>query len=372
MRNLIISTVGTSLITNKASKEELKKLYEYSNCNDDDCPQEIKDLVTSFIPKILEELKTSDIRTLRKSSAELNGILGFYNDNLSNGKGDFHILICTDTFQGKKAAEVVKDFLQQHEIACYIYFPRKLSTKDKESFSEGVKNLLKYFDETLPNYRKQNYQIVFNLTGGFKSMQGFLNTIAMFYADKVIYIFESRLSELIEIPRLPIKIDLEFFKENADKLLLLSVDKLRVEDLQDVPETLFDKIDDNLIFSVWGELLWNKVKYDLFDHLPKLPFIKYEDTFIKCFNNIVDKYEKIRLLEKIAYISAKLYVNKGDIAVLKRDGGLQYDNYVNKKVDGFPIGHFRINDAFRVSCIYKNQNLYLRKYGNHDFVNDNP
>lgn len=372
MKNLIISTVGTSLITNSASKEELKKLYEYSNCTEENCPIEIKELVLSLIPKVSERLKNSDMQTLRKSSAELNGIVGFYNNNLSNGKGDLHLLICTDTFQGKKTAEIIKDFLQQNGIACDFYVPLHLSTKNKDSFSEGVKNLLKYFDENLPNYKKQNYHIVFNLTGGFKSLQGFLNIIAMFYADKVIYIFESKFSELIEIPRLPIKIDMEFFKENRDKLLFLSVDKLREGDLQNLPETLIDKIDGLLIFSVWGELLWNKVKYDLFDQLPELPFIRYEDTFVRSFNSIIDKYEKMRLIEKIAYISAKLVEHNGDIVVLKRDGGLQYDNYVNKKVADLPIAHFRINEGFRVSCVYKNKNLYLRKYGNHDFVNENP
>ncbi len=129
MKNLIISTVGTSLITNPASKEELNRLYEYSNCNEDDCPQEIKNLIAALTPKSLEKLKTSDPKSLRKSSAELNGILGFYNDDLSKGKGDLHLLICTDTFQGIKAAEVLKEFLLSNDIACDIYVPKNLSTK---------------------------------------------------------------------------------------------------------------------------------------------------------------------------------------------------------------------------------------------------
>jgi CRISPR/Cas system-associated protein Csm6 len=48
--------------------------------------------------------------------------------------------------------------------------------------------------------------VVFNLTGGFKSVQGFLQAISSFYADETIYIFQFS-SELLQIPRLPIKLD---------------------------------------------------------------------------------------------------------------------------------------------------------------------
>lgn len=373
MKNLVISSVGTSFITNQASKVDVNTLYQYSNCTINDCPEEIKNLIDSYVPQITEKLsKAENNSIIRRLSAELNGIFGFYNNNLNNKNNDFHFFISTDTYQGLKSAEVVKNYIRGKGIPCEIYTPRNLSTKNKDSFSDGIKDLLKWFDEIVNEYKKSGYQIIFNLTGGFKSLQGFLNTIAMFYADKIIYIFESQQAELIEIPRLPIQIDYSIFQDNLDKFLLLKENSLN-KSVLNIPESLYDEIDNKIIFSVWGELLWNKVKYDLLDKLIPLPSLVYEDSFKKCFENIIDKGEKVKLLETLAKVSSLLIESNGNIDVLKRDGGLLYENYNNKYIDGqLPIGHFRINQGDRISCFYKNQKLYLRKYGRHDFVNTNP
>lgn len=366
MRNLVISTVGTSLITNPASKEEQTMLYRYSNCNEDQCPSELKNLINELIPKINVKLQNSDLHSIRRISAELNGILGFYSENFSKGKDDLHFLICTDTYQGKISAEVVKNFLESNKIISQIYSPGGLSTKDKVSFSEGIKELLKWFDENIFNYKKAGYQIIFNLTGGFKSLQGYLNTIAMFYADKIIYIFESEQAELIEIPRLPIKIDYEPFIKNRDKLLLLSANKIyEINDFIDFPESAFDLIDNKLILSVWGEVIWNKVKYDIFDELPKLPFIEYHRAFKEKYSNFIDKGLKLKLVELIAKISVLLEDSKGNTAILSK-GGIQFSPLESKKFEGNQLYHFRLDLGLRVNCIKKGNNLLLIEFGTHD------
>ncbi|MBK8043622.1 MAG: hypothetical protein IPK21_13770 [Haliscomenobacter sp.] len=86
---------------------------------------------------------------------------------------------------------------------------------------EAIKDLLKWCDETLPGYRTAGYEIIFNLTGGFKSLQGYLNTIGMFYADRIVYIFESG-QEVIAIPKLPVKLEMGIFYEQASIFLQLS------------------------------------------------------------------------------------------------------------------------------------------------------
>ncbi len=373
MRNLIISTIGTSLLTNPATKEEQNELYKYSNCKENECPVEIKNLIEALVPKVEQKLNIADIPTLRKISAELNGILGFYNNDLNKAKNDIHFLICTDTYQGKVSADIEKKFFESKEIVCQIIVPKGLSTKNKESFSDGIKELLKIFDETLEGYKQSGFQIIFNLTGGFKSLQGYLNTIAMFYADKIIYIFESPQSELIEIPRLPIKINLELFNNFKNKLFLLNAGYLYdSNEFQEFPESAIDIIDNKVILSIWGEVIWNKVKYDLIEPLPSLPYLKYENSFIESYNSIIDKNEKFKLVEKLSKVSVRLIENNGDISILKKDGGFLYENYKSKFEGSIPLGHFRINDGYRISCLYKNNQLYLRKYGNHDFVNNNP
>lgn len=366
MKNLIISTIGTSLLTNPASKEERSILYKYSNCNQEECPTEVTSIISSLIPKITEKLHNFDLHSVRRDSAELNGILGFYQKDFSKGKNDFHFLICTDTFQGKKSAEVIKNFLASNGINSEIIVPNDLSTKNKESFSEGIKELLKFFDENLFNYKKDGYQIIFNLTGGFKSLQGYLNTIAMFYADKIIYIFESEQAELIEIPRLPIQIDTKPFEKHKDKLLLLSANRIfDINDFNDFPESAIDIIDNKVILSVWGEVIWNKIKYDIFDELPQLPFLEYHKNFGDKFESIVDKQTKFQLLYTLAKVSVLLENSNGNTSDLSK-GGIQFSPLESMQLKGGQVYHFRVDLSNRVNCIKKNNKLLLINFGSHD------
>jgi hypothetical protein len=49
------------------------------------------------------------------------------------------------------------------------------------------------------------------------------------------------------------------------------------------------------------------------------------------------------------------------------------DDYTNRKTpNGQPIGHFRLTQDRRVSCVAEGRMLRLRHFGNHDQVNDNP
>lgn len=366
MKNLIISTVGTSLITNSADREQQNLLNEYSNSNETECPVEIIKLVEALFRKALEKLYSSDNHSKRRLSAELNGILGLYDENLSGRNDDFHFLICTDTYQGKKSAEVIKEFLVKHKIATEIVQPRKLSTKNKDDFSDGIKELLKWFDETIYGYKKTGYQVIFNLTGGFKSLQGYLNTIAMFYADKIIYIFESEQAELIEIPRLPIRIDNEPFKKNKLKLLLLNANKVyEKNEFLDFPESAFDTIDNKLILSVWGEVIWNKLKYDLFDELPELPFIIYHSSFKDLFGKERDKKLKVKILETLAKVSVILEESNGNTQNLSK-GGIQFSPLESKKFEGQQLYHFRLDLGIRINCIKKENKLLLTEFGTHD------
>lgn len=366
MKNLIISTVGTSLITNSTDKEQQNLLYRYSNCSETECPSEIIELVEKLFDKALKKLYSSDNHFKRRLSAELNGILGLYDENLSGRNYDFHFLICTDTYQGKKSAEVIKEFLEKHKITTEIIQPRKLSTKNKDDFSDGIKEILKWFDETIYGYKKAGYQVIFNLTGGFKSLQGYLNTIAMFYADKIIYIFESEQAELIEIPRLPIKIDDEPFKKNKLKLLLLNANKIyEKNDFLDFPESAFDTIDNKLILSVWGEVIWNKLKYDLFDELPELPFIIYHSNFRDLFGKERDKKLKVKILETLAKVSVILEESSGNTQNLSK-GGIQFSPLESKQFESKPLYHFRLDLGIRINCIKNENKLLLIEFGTHD------
>ena len=375
MKKLILSTVGTSILSNVADKDERKLLYNNSNCiSEKDCPENAIRLINNLEQKVADKLKSEyNNSKLRRLSAELNGIFGFY-ENSKIDKEDLHFLITTDTFQGKKCGNILSVLLSNNNLIAQIFTPPELTTRTKYDFEQGIKNLLKWCEETLTGFKQNGYEIIFNLTGSFKSLQGYMNTIAMFYADKIIYIFESEKAELIEIPKLPIVVDEEKIEESKQQILLMSVGKIYAKnELSETPQILLDEIDNQISLSVWGELLWNNSKQKILSkELIELPFLVYSDELTKLFNKSTIN-DRIKLQETIAKVSKILIENNGNLSLLKQDGGLLYDNFSNKKDEnGNPIGHFRINQGDRVSCVAKRGKLFLRKFGRHDFVNDNP
>lgn len=372
MKKLFLSSVGTSILTNIASKEERFKLYNSSNCIDEnDCSNDIKTLIQKLETEALQKFETKN--NVRRFSAELNGIFGFY-ENEDHHNEDLHYLITTDTYQGIKCGDIIQNYLNKKNINAQIFTPKELTTRTKYNFEQGIKNLLKWCDETLSGFKNDGYEIIFNLTGSFKSLQGYLNTIAMFYADRIIYIFESEKAELIEIPKLPVEIESSIIDKHKEKILLMAAGyNYPLSEINDMPKTIIDELEGKAFLSVWGELLWNKTKKDILtNNLVDLPYLIYSEEFKKLFSNAASN-DKVKLQETLGKVGKILIENDGDIYKLKQDGGLQYDNYSNKKdKNGKPIGHFRITQGDRVSCVVKEKKLFLRKFGRHDFVNNNP
>ncbi len=371
MKRLVISSVGTSLLTNATSDEIRKNLIQYANATNYQNGLS-ESLIQECEKRAIEKLHQG-AEQARKASAELNGIYGIYGGKLPDKCQDMHFLITTDTIQGKTTANIVKDFLNQNAISAEVISLKNFSTASKTHFSEGIQYLLKWCDDTINEYREKKYDVIFNLTGGFKSQQGFMNTIGMFYADKIVYIFESS-SELIEIPRLPIQIDKRIFEEKASLFLRhYAGEPFSIQDFKGIPETLFDRVDDEVHPSIWGELSWNKIKYEILSkRLVELPNLIYEPSFVEDFKNTSRDGDKTKLQEVLAKVSRLLNTSNGDVGALKRDTGLLYEEFQNKRIDGEPIAHFRVSQSLRISCIKEKNTLKLRHYGEHDYVNDNP
>lgn len=367
MPNLLISSVGTSLLTNPPIEDhERRNLIQLANKENYE-NEEHENLIANRKNIAIQKLKENNPQEIRKASAELNGIYGIYGGKLPDKCQDMHFLITTDTIQGRITAEIVREFLNEKGIAANVVALKKFSTESKTHFSEGIQHLLKWCDETIAEYQEKKYKIIFNLTGGFKSQQGFMNTIGMFYADKIVYIFESA-NELLEIPKLPILIDKTPFEKYKSIFLQHYAGRpFQKQDFQDIPETLYDTLGDDVHPSIWGELSWNKVKTEILSkQLVELPNLIYEKSFEKDFEATAKANDKVKLQETLAKVSHLLHSGNGDIGVLRKDGGLQYENYANG------IGHFRVSQSLRVSCQKEGVNLRLRHFGEHNYVNDNP
>jgi CRISPR/Cas system-associated protein Csm6 len=380
MPRLVISTVGTSLLTNqirrKSENHYYKRLRDTANCSSEEIKhhEDVVDMIDELKERAKEQLNSNNIDDIREASAELNGIYGLYKDQISEGKQDIHWLIASDTAQDQVTSEMLNSFLTTQGLTFFNpydpkYSPKGFSTISNEAFTQGIDELLNCFEDTIPGYQDKGYEICFNLVGGFKAIQGFVNTFGMFYANKIIYIFEGDSSETISIPRLPIKINTEVIKP-VEFALMAQGAWISLEKLEKVPETLLFIVDDKATLSTWGRLIWNRSKGDFLsgDLLEKLPHIEYEAAFKKDYENRKEKNERIKLQETLAKVSHLLIKSNGDTAPLKLDGGILYEVYQNKG----GIAHFRVTQGTRISCTSASGILHLRRYGKEPDVNKTP
>ncbi len=373
-KQLVVSTVGISVLLNALdASEDTWRARLNQAANDPQLTGELAQKADSLVEKAAARLRESDVTTRRIASAELNGLYGIYGGELAAGKADMHYLIATDTALGRKAADVISAFLRGNGLPVDIYVPPSLSTATPSGFSSGIKELIQWCERTIPGYRDAGYRVVFNLTAAFKSLQGYLNIMGMFYADEMVYIFETG-SQLLSIPRLPLQVDINALREHRLELAMMAQGHIFTrEQVSNVPSGLLD-IDEqgNSCLSDWGLLVWNRVRQKLLgEELLPFPRLQYTDAFRRDFRQ-APPAERATLQEVLAKVSGLLEDSHGDTAPLKRDGGLQYDNYTGKTTpDNRPIGHFRVSQSRRVSCTVEDGALRLRRYGEHS-INDNP
>ncbi len=383
MPRLFLSTVGTSLLTNYAVSQGDKKisllLRDTANFSGEELTDGQKEVIDRIAAAAEAELKDADFTELRSLSAELNGL---YTYGQSEGRiklepNDYHVLLTTDTYQGLKTAHLLENHLRDAGVkSVEIEAPRGLSTKNRSRFTSGVKDVINWCEETLPGYRESRYRIVFNLVGGFKSLQGYMSTLGMFYADEIIYIFEAPTADLIRIPRLPVVFDeIPLLREKAVIFAFMENGHIATkEEVEDIPEIYLEHDQEgSYTLSTWGLLVWNRNKQDILGgELLEFPGLIYERTFKKDFNSIFERSRKANIQTKLAKVSL-LYRERGLEALCSKGGGLYYKDYENKVApSGRNIGHFRINLDWRISCVPDGENLVLRCVGPHDYVNENP
>ena len=322
----ILTTVGLSSLTNGLRGIfTAKEIYNFSNMNENEIDKNFKYKFDNELEKFINKVKNYDNEKLEELSAELNALLKYYKNDFN--QNDFHKLLITDTYLGKKSAEVIKSILEDKGFKVDIYAPKDLKTSDIESFHLSLSEVVKDLSEELENYKNGGYKIIFNLTGGFKSVNSFMQNMASLWADESIYIFESS-KELLTIPKLPLKVDESIFKEKVEVFRLLEsgidIDEVR---LKDIPKTLILKIGNEYTLSPWGEIVWQKIKIEIFKNLLKYKCIEYSNEFKKDFeklsdnekfqiNKMFDLLDKYKLTndEKFNLRSLRYHELKGQIA----------------------------------------------------------
>jgi putative CRISPR-associated protein (TIGR02619 family) len=256
MPTLILSTCGTSLLTNQAG-ERRHLVPRHANVRSpNEVPTQDRQELVAIIAQMRQALQTADSSQCAKMSAELNGLLCYYGGRL-NAARDLHWLIATDTWLGKATAEAIAEALTAAGQNVEIKHITDLRTNNLPEFRAAMAELIRLCAQELRGMRAGGYRVVFNLTGGFKSVQGFMQSLGMLYADESVYVFEST-SELLRLPRLPITLDTQKLAREHQVVLRRLAARLPVkaEDARSVPDTLLMELDGEVGLSVWGEVVW--------------------------------------------------------------------------------------------------------------------
>lgn len=215
---IIITTVGTSLLTNLL-KEEVKSSFNYS-----------------LSPSISKKIQNN---SLRRPNAELASAIsevvlgskdfpidGKYKLNLNtsaeiksicritDGSSAKVYLLATDTFMSAYAAEQIAEHLNGKKGLGVINKGRikKLKIDAPKDFEQsGFEELIKVLDLIRQDHRDD--EVILNISGGYKALIPFLTIYAQLKSLSIKYIYENS-DEVISIGNAPLDFDWEIVEQN--------------------------------------------------------------------------------------------------------------------------------------------------------------
>lgn len=310
---LVVSTCGTSLITSGVDRTLSILLRDTTNLDEE---------AIADHPQLAElDCRINEVRSLAASlsiaeacsrSAELNGILGLYRGDPGRGKADHHVLLTTDTFQGRASGEAVVMWLQAHGLSAEIHPLQGFRTDDLASFRSGINRLVDWCSSVIPGYRERGYKVIFNLVGSFKALQAYASTLAALYADEQLYVFEAPNSPLLRIPRLPVRLDAAGIVSQHLPLFrrLVSMGALPHDEVAALPETLLEIVGDEAELSPWGRVIFNEGHSELYRQVlpPPTERVHFHEDFMRDLHR-QDPLRRIALQERIDQLARYQHTN---------------------------------------------------------------
>ncbi|GAB1469070.1 hypothetical protein MASR2M64_18470 [Candidatus Cloacimonadota bacterium] len=313
---IIISPVGTSSLTNGAGDYIRNILNEHANARSrEELPKEQAAALDGYVQERRGFIEKMDKAAAKKISAELHSLLILLEEDPPEPR-DVVYLIPTSTYIGKLTAQIVCDFLLKMKLNVQELVVQGLQTKSSADLQVAFSELVLQIDSLHQQYKPQQAKIIFNLTGGFKAIQGFLQTLSVVYADETIYIFE-RENELMRIPRLPLKMVAEdYVKEKLTLWRRLAMDlPVACEQLKAIPETFLFSLDEACILSAYGVLVWNNVRSSFYEvellESPS-PKIVYATGFAKSLERL-NKLQLSKLNSQIDKLAKYLETGTSDM-----------------------------------------------------------
>jgi len=231
---IIFTTVGTSLFTNymkRQTKIDLGEDYtpiesQYEDIENNsfsvaDFDDEKFETGISRIKKVITQIWLSTKRN--DLCAEIQTIENYLKESKNND--DFIVeLIATDTVLSRLASELIRVYLNnKYPNSCNfdpVYGKNvieglvvKSKDKDKDFFQKGIMNLVKNLNEKIEDAKKKEYEVVLNISGGYKGIIPILTLLGQKEDVSVIYQYIDG-DEVLEVSRIPLNFDWTIIEEN--------------------------------------------------------------------------------------------------------------------------------------------------------------
>lgn len=260
MNRLVASTCGTSIFTQPFAGPDpavAQMLRTETNLSEREF-QGRPDLaaVDAHMDRVTERLLAAPRHVAEGASAEIHTLIRLYGEGWpQEARGETLVLLHTDTHIGRRAAEAVQGWLEAQDVHATLHRMLRLTTASTAAFEAGMHEVVNWCAETDQDWRQKGVRVVYNLSGGFKSWQGYMSALGMLFADELVYIFETG-HELIRIPLLPLQFDLEDLGTQIDLLRRMHHEPVPAEEAAVLKEALLQAHEGQAGLSVLGEMLF--------------------------------------------------------------------------------------------------------------------
>jgi len=257
---LLLSTCGTSIFTNQASPEDRGWLTRSTNARN--LSSEDAQRFDAISSRCRSQLLQAGHPEKCRISAELNSISAVL--KRWPAQRIQHILVHSDTEIGERATTLLQEVLEADSHLVQRVTAGGLRTDDSSSLRHALAEISREILEWTTADKGSGNHVIFNLTGGFKSVNAYLQAIGTLYADRCVFLFESS-QQLMEIPRLPMRLD----EQDEIRKNLTAFRKLHIgylvspQDFSGNVDSLLITIDDEVATSPWGDAAWAQARLPL-------------------------------------------------------------------------------------------------------------
>lgn len=128
------------------------------------------------------------LQTIKQVSDELEGLIDYYEDDLTNAAGNIHIFLALDTHQSRKAAEIMNTWARAVGLdSRLVYIPYDGDRSQRFSMKWFLTNLPSRLQPMIEDYRDQGYKVIFNLRNSYSEFLPILTFFAILAADGLIH-----------------------------------------------------------------------------------------------------------------------------------------------------------------------------------------